>query len=249
MCGRYSNTKSLTHLVQQAGVALLEETWEPRYNIAPTQIAPVILLHNQTPELRYLRWGLIPSWSKDPCPSTALINARLETLSTLNSFRHAYKSRRCLVPADSYYEWQQRDNQRQPFRVMLQSREPFFLAGIWERWEPKTPVPPFNPEARDLPENTPRESFAIITTQANAALTPLHHRMPILVKPEDYLHWLEQDPDAPSSQDILRHPWDPPLKIYPVNTALNHARKDNPHCIEPITLVQELFETPWWETP
>jgi len=106
----------------------------PRYNIAPTQLAPVIYTERHQPAMKLMRWGLIPSWAKDAIVGSANINARSETLQSRNSFREAFKHRRCLIPADSFYEWQERDGKRQPFRVMLKSGEPFCFAGLWVLW-------------------------------------------------------------------------------------------------------------------
>jgi putative SOS response-associated peptidase YedK len=177
MCGRYSNAKDLSELIKLVDVVMRTAFFGPRYNIAPTQMAPVIFMGRQQPELKLMRWGLIPPWAKDENTGNALINARVETLTTRAAFKQAYQQRRCLVPADSFYEWQEREGKRQPFRVMLKSGEPFCFAGLWERWiRPPTSEQPDT----DLPETPPSqtvESFTIITTQANALMAPLHDRM------------------------------------------------------------------------
>jgi putative SOS response-associated peptidase YedK len=140
-------------------------------------MAPVIYHERHQPAMKLMRWGLIPSWAKDESVGNAHINARSETLPSRNAFREAFKHRRCLIPADSFYEWQERDGKRQPFRVMLKSGEPFCFAGLWERWI----KPPSRDHAEtDLDEAPPSEtieSFTIITRAANEAIAPLHDRM------------------------------------------------------------------------
>ena len=190
MCGRYSNAKDLTELVKIISF-VYRLPFIPRHNIAPTQSAPVIVQEKQTPELKMMRWGLIPSYAKSESVGSALINARAETLKSSPAFRQAFEKRRCLVPADSFFEWKERGGKRQPFRVMFKSGLPFCFAGVWERW-----VRPASSDcpATDLNEPAPSqivESFTIITTEANATVKPLHDRMPVIVQPQHYSWWLE----------------------------------------------------------
>lgn len=195
----------------------------PRYNIAPTQMAPVIFNDRPAaqggpplpgmPAVKLMRWGLVPAWAKDESVGNALINARSETLHTRTAFREAFKSRRCLVPADSFFEWQERDGKRQPFRVMLKSGEPFFFAGLWDKW-----IRPPSPENfdSDLEEAPPSEtvySFTIITRAANAAIKPLHDRMPLMFTAGNGERWL---------------------------------KADDPRCIEPVRIERDMFERQWW---
>ena len=246
MCGRYSNAKDLSELIKLVDVVMRVAIFGPRYNIAPTQMAPVIFMGRQQPELKLMRWGLIPPWAKDETTGNALINARIETLPTRAAFKQAYQQRRCLVPADSFYEWQEREGKRQPFRVMLQSGEPFYFAGLWERWV--RPPSSGQPDT-DLPEAPPSqtiESFTIITTQANAAVAPLHDRMPVLVQPAHYRWWLEHKPGRDLFQSALNNPLQAPLKIYPVSNLVNSPQVDNPRCIEPVQIDRDMFEKPWW---
>jgi len=131
MCGRYTAAKDFNELIKLVGVIMARAPFiAPRYNIAPTQLAPVIYMERHQPAMKLMRWGLIPSWAKDESVGSANINARSETLQSRNSFREAFKQRRCLIPADSFYEWQEREGKRQPFRVMLKSGEPFCFAGL-----------------------------------------------------------------------------------------------------------------------
>jgi putative SOS response-associated peptidase YedK len=200
----------------------------------------------QQPELKLMRWGLIPPWAKDESTGNALINARIETLTTRAAFKQAYQQRRCLVPADSFYEWQERAGKRQPFRVMLKSGEPFCFAGLWERWI----RPPTSEQSdTDLPEAPPSqtvESFTIITTQASAVMAPLHDRMPVLIRPEHYRWWLEHKSGSDLFQSALNSPLEAPLKIYPVSNLVNSVKTDDPRCIEPVRIDRDMFEKPWW---
>jgi putative SOS response-associated peptidase YedK len=246
MCGRYPNAKDLSELIKLVDVVMRAAFFGPRYNIAPTQMAPVIFMGRQQPELKLMRWGLIPSWAKDENTGNALINARIETLTTRAAFKQAYQQRRCLVPADSFYEWQEREGKRQPFRVMLKSGEPFCFAGLWGRWiRPPTSEQPDT----DLPEAPPSqtvESFTIITTQANAVMAPLHDGMPVMIRPEHYRWWLEHKPGNDLYQSALNSPLEVPLKIYPVSNLVNSVKTDDPRCIEPVQIDRDMFEKPWW---
>src|SRR5476649_1541364 len=192
MCGRYTAAKDFNELIKLVGVIMARAPLlTPRYNIAPTQLAPVIYMERHQPVMKLMRWGLIPSWAKDASVGSANINARSETLQSRNSFREAFKHRRCLIPADSFYEWQEREGKRQPFRIMLKSGEPFCFAGLWERWikPPSAGLP--DTDLEESPPSQTVESFTIITTQANEKIAPLHHRMPVIVQSAHYRWWLE----------------------------------------------------------
>jgi putative SOS response-associated peptidase YedK len=164
-----------------------------------------------------------------------------------NAFREAFKHRRCLIPADSFYEWQERDGKWQPFRVMLKSGEPFCFAGLWERW--------IKPASRDhaetdldeaLPSET-IESFTIITQPANAAIAPLHDRMPVILQSRHYDWWLKtDDPRSEMHKSAMAFPENTPLKIYPVSQLVNSPKTDDPRCIEPVRIDFDLFERQWW---
>jgi putative SOS response-associated peptidase YedK len=246
MCGRYSNAKDLSELMKLVGVVMRVAFFTPRYNIAPTQMAPVIFMENKRPAMKLMRWGLIPSWAKDESVGNALINARAETINSRQAFRQAYQKRRCLVPADSFYEWQERDGKRQPFRIMLKSGEPFCFAGLWERWiKPPSSGQP-DTDLEEAPPSQTVESFTIITTQANAAIAPLHDRMPVIVEPAHYRWWLENKPGSDLFEAALNSPLQTPLKIYPVSNLVNSPANDDPRCVEPAQMDRDLFEKQWW---
>jgi putative SOS response-associated peptidase YedK len=196
--------------------------------------------------MKLMRWGLIPSWAKDETTGNALINARAETLKTRQAFQKAFQQRRCLVPADSFFEWQEREGKRQPFRIMLKSCEPFCFAGLWERWIKPTSSGQPDTDLEEAPPSQTVESFTIITTQANEAIAPLHHRMPVIVQPAHYRWWLENKPGSELFQSALNSPLQEPLKIYPVSNLVNSPKTDDPRCIEPAQIDRDMFEKPWW---
>lgn len=195
-----------------------EPEFSPRYNIAPTQSVAVIRRTDAGNELSMLRWGLIPSWAKDVKIGASLINARGETVATKPAFRSAFKRRRCLIPADGFYEWKQTGTKtKQPYYISLKQELPFAFAGLWESWT--------------SPEGGTIESCTIITTEANDALKELHDRMPVILNAADRAAWL--DPDIPS--DALTSVLAPypatEMQTYPVGTLVNKAANDVPECL------------------
>lgn len=193
----------------------------PRFNVAPTQEVPVILLGTSGPVLRRLRWGLVPSWAKDAKNAAKRINARSETIAEKPSFRGPFARSRCLVPADGFFEWRLVGAAKTPARIVLKSRALFAFAGLWDEWSP--------------PEGPPLRTFTILTTEATPPLRALHARMPVLLAPEDERAWL--DPGAPRERlaGLLKpYPGDR-FAIYEVSPAVNSPKADGPECIEPVT--------------
>jgi putative SOS response-associated peptidase YedK len=185
MCGRYTAAKDFTELIKLVGIVMSRmPIFGPRYNIAPTQLAPVIYHERHQPAMKLMRWGLIPSWAKDESVGNAHINARSETLRSRNAFREAFKHRRCLIPADSFYEWQERPlsgtnkRGRQPFRVMLKSGEPFCFAGLWERWIRPPAAGKFDTDLDEAPPSETIESFTIVTRAKHYLREPRAARPP-----------------------------------------------------------------------
>lgn len=221
MCGRYSLTKEVTQLSRVLGVEV--PGFEPRYNIAPTQQVAVIV-GTQDPaggQFRWLRWGLIPSWAKDPAIGSRLINARSETAAEKPAFRSAVKHRRCLILADGFYEWQQQGASKQPYYIRMRDALPFAFAGLWDSWRP--------------PEGQPIESCTILTTSANDLMRPVHARMPVILDPQTYDLWL--DPTVVQSQQVtdLLGPYKrPDLVGYPVSKWVNKPSNDSARCVEPL---------------
>ena len=246
MCGRFAIT--LPPEAVRAFFAYVEQpNFPPRYNIAPTQLAPVIYHDRHQPAVKMMRWGLIPSWAKDESVGNALINARSETIESRTAFREAFKHRRCLVPADSFFEWQERDGKRQPFRVMLKSGEPFCFAGLWDRWVKPPAAGKFDTDLDEAPASETIESFTIITRAANAAIAPLHDRMPVIMAPNHFGWWLKDDGERSESHKMaLGHPLEEPLTIYPVSDLVNNPKTDDARCIEPVRIDRDFFERQWW---
>jgi putative SOS response-associated peptidase YedK len=175
MCGRFTLRTKLNLLLQQfAAEASSDLELVPRYNIAPTQDIPVVRVADGKRELTLMRWGLIPSWTKDPKSGPLLINARSDTVAAKPAFRSAFKCRRCLIPADGYYEWMAEGKKKQPYWFRVRDGQTFAFAGLWERWHEI-------------------ESCVILTTEANEMAAKLHDRMPVSLSPNDYERWLECD--------------------------------------------------------
>jgi putative SOS response-associated peptidase YedK len=225
MCGRYTLSIPLSNLVDAFDVAPPDFQFLPRYNIAPTQSAPVVAQDSRSRRIGLLRWGLIPSWAKEASMGSRLINARAETAAEKPSFRSAYKRRRCLVPSDGFFEWKKTEGDdskggKVPYWIHLESREPMAFAGLWEKWEPEG--------------QAPLHTFTILTTEAVAGIRDIHPRMPVILPPEMWPSWLdpESDPDGLSS---LLKPYDSPLlTAHPVSTIVNSPGNDSPECIEAV---------------
>jgi putative SOS response-associated peptidase YedK len=229
MCGRFTLTTPMPVLAE---FFLFPEAapQPPRYNIAPTQavVAVRAAADSGKRELCLFRWGLVPSWADDPAIGNRLINARAETVADKPSFRSAFRQRRCLIPADGYYEWQKRAASKQPFYFRMRDSKPFAFAGLWEHWEPATSGP------------SPRggegviESCTILTTAANDLLRPVHERMPVILAPEDYAQWLDPAVRQPELlQPLLRSFPAEAMTSYPVGLVVNNPRNESPQCVEP----------------
>jgi putative SOS response-associated peptidase YedK len=218
MCGRFTQRKPAAKLETEFGVEEAPEV-EARYNIAPTQN---ILGVRQTPdgrEMTLLKWGLIPSWAKDSSMGARLINARSETVTEKPSFREAFKRRRCIIPADGFYEWQRTGGRKQPFFFHMRDDRPFGFAGLWDRWQ--------------SPEGEVIESCTILTTEANEVLRPVHDRMPVILHPETYELWLEDDMRKVGLREELLQPFPASeMASYPVSTSINSPRNQGEKLIE-----------------
>jgi len=225
MCGRFTLTKNSEDVAQAFGLspppAGHDEVPEfpARYNIAPSQPVGVIVedRNSSKRELRLMVWGLIPSWAKDPSIGAKLINARSETVTEKPSFRAAFKYRRCLIPADGFYEWQKaQGGPKQPFYFSMAGSGLFAFAGLWESWN-------------DI------ETCTILTTSAHSLLQTIHDRMPVILQPDDYARWL--DPrlqNAPDLKELLQPYPDDSMEAIPVSTRVNSAKFDDALCIKPL---------------
>ena len=220
MCGRFSQDLTLELLETRFELAGSETAeLKVRYNLAPAQDAAVVLQEEGHRALRLLRWGLIPSWAKDPAIAHQLINARSETAREKPSFRDSFKKRRCLVPADGYYEWRRAGKERKPLRIVRPDRAPLSMAGLWDTWK--------------APDGKNVRTFTILTTGANEATRALHDRMPALLEPDAERRWL--DPAAPAEElEALLKPYPGPLTLYPVSPAMNSPKHEGPDCVVPV---------------
>ena len=214
MCGRYALTSPPAVIAERFGLAWAPDV-PPHYNIAPGQTIPVVREMEQGRELTFLKWGLIPSWAKDATIGMKLINARGETLADKPAFRSAYRQRRCLVPADVFYEWKTVAGRKRPYCIRLRDEGPFGMAGLWEHWK--------DPNGQTV------ESCTIVTVDANALIAELHDRMPLIVAPGGYEAWLgagaQELPAAVPAQE---------MRYYPVSPLVSNARNDVPACLAPI---------------
>jgi putative SOS response-associated peptidase YedK len=222
MCGRYSLTPAALELLP-----LLFEM-DPkrmadlagRYNVAPTQRIPTVRQGEDGRELAIMRWGLIPVWTKDPKKSPLLINARSESVAEKPAFRASFKARRCLVPADGFFEWEKLEKAKQPIYFQLRDKQPFAFAGLWDRWQgPEGPV----------------DSCTLITTQANELVSGYHDRMPVILPREAFDAWLDLEQHDPAALQPMLAPYPAREMIATrVNPRVNSATHDDPACIEPI---------------
>ncbi len=219
MCGRFTLTAQLDDIGKLVEGLRGTIQFGPRYNIAPTQQI-LTLLNDNRHELTYTRWGLIPSWAKDPTIGNRLINARAETLHQKPSFKTSLRKLRCLIFADGFYEWQSRKNgPKIPWYVHLKSRNPFAFAGLWSRWIDKT-------TKEEIITST------IITTNANTAVEPIHNRMPVILKPEAYAIWLSPDEQPPERLLPLLTPYPgDEMAAYQISTLVNNPANDSEACI------------------
>jgi putative SOS response-associated peptidase YedK len=225
MCGRFTLSVDLASLRSAFPWLTIPTPLLPRYNIAPTQPVAVVP-NNGRRELDFFTWGLIPSWAKDPKIGSRMINARSETLTEKPSFRAAYKRRRCLILADGFYEWSKerlsdgRDI-KTPIYVRLESGEPFAFAGLWELWQ--------SAEGDEI------YSCTIITMWPNDLLKPIHDRMPLILDPDLYDRWLDQEekPSGELSDFLIPYPAEQ-MVAYPVSTLVNSPANDLPECVVPV---------------
>ncbi len=216
MCGRYSLTTP-----EEALVGLFEagplEGHVPRYNAAPGQILPVVRLDDDgARQWAWLRWGLVPSWAKDPAIGNRMINARAETVAEKPSFRAAFRRRRCLVVADGFYEWQARDGAKQPYHIAQSDGGPMAFAGLWERWGGDETL----------------ETFTILTTDASPDLAPIHHRMPVILAPAHQQVWLATE-DPGLLAGLMGPGGSVELAARAVSRHVNDPRHDDADCLAP----------------
>ncbi len=210
MCGRYTQTKRQRDL--QAHFSAEVQEVLPRFNVAPTQNA--LVLHTESPRIiTEMRWGFVPTWSAHEGGSQLLINAKGETIAEKRTFKGSFQSNRCLVIADSFYEWRNEGRTKQPVRFMLKTEEPFAFAGIWSGTDSE-------------------KAFVIITTEPNELVRPVHNRMPVIIEPENYGEWLSPDSPFERLATLLRPYPAARMTAYNVNPIVGSAKVDSPQCIE-----------------
>jgi len=224
MCGRYRLSRRKQIIAEHFDVLPDYDDWTPRYNVAPTQPVPIIRQHPKEPRrnLSLVRWGLIPSWAKDSSGSVGMINAQSELAATKPAFRDALKYRRCLIPADGFYEWVRAGKTKQPYCFEVNDGELFAFAGLWERWKD--------------PSGNWIKSCSILTTTPNAVTAQVHDRMPVILHPDTYDLWLDPGfSDVAAVSEMLK-PYDARvMRSFPVSSRVNHTANDDAECSVPVT--------------
>lgn len=222
MCGRFTLTIDPSELKETFANYTFPSRFSPRFNIAPTQ--PVLAIPNDNKNTAdFFLWGLIPSWAKDPTIANKLINARGETIAEKPSFRGSFKYKRCIIPADGFYEWKAQAGEKTkiPHFIHMKDRQPFALAGLWDEW--------------NSPDGSSIRTCTIITTQPNELMSTLHNRMPVILDAMDYNRWLDPAPQTPENLLSLIKPFPADrMSAYPVSTMVNRPDNDRPECILPL---------------
>lgn len=220
MCGRYAITSPLEAIIEAFAVKGVRPNLQPRYNAAPSQDLPVVRAGREGRELILMRWGLVPSWSKGPDSRYSMINARAETVASKPAYRGPFRQRRCLVPANGFYEWKKTAEGKQPYFIALATGEALAFAGLWDHWTG--------------PEGEAITSFTIIVTAANDCVRPIHDRMPVILGPDDHESWLgERGAPSRTKLAIMLRPYPAELmRAYPVSRDVNSPANDSPGLLE-----------------
>ena len=223
MCGRFVSSSTPDQVAAYFGVNEVGETLlEPNYNVAPTSDVYVVLESGGVRRLEAFHWGLVPFWAKDIKIGNRMINARAETIAEKNAFRTAFRKRRCIIPADGFYEWTMKPGQekKQPMFIRRPDGEPFAFAGLWETWKGE--------------DGVPLQSCTIITGQPNEAMAEIHDRMPAILPPSAWATWLAPDlDDADTLKGLLVPAPNQLITMHPVSTEVNNPRNGGAHLIEP----------------
>lgn len=219
MCGRFTLAVEITKITVRfdAGTAIQE--WKPRYNIAPGQSALAVISENDERSIVSMRFGFIPRWAEKKQTGYSMINAKAETIAKKPSYQQAFQQHRCLIPADGFYEWKQTDQGKAPYRLAMKNGDLFAFAGIWDTWT--------DPEGQEI------NTFAIITTGANALTEKLHDRMPVILHQKDEHIWLDSHVVQPEQLQPLLVPYPASkMEMFPVSPIVNSWRNDSPECIQ-----------------
>ena len=220
MCGRFTQYNSISTLKEAFGIKTITCDANPSYNIAPAQDILTIIFHEER-RLGKLNWGFIPSWAKNLTKAQRIINARAETIWEKPSFQKAFKNRRCLIPANGFYEWKEIDKQKQPFYCTLPSKEPFAFAGLWETWKGK--------------DGTKIHACLIITAESSGSMSKIHNRIPVILTPDTHDEWLNpENHDVKQLNEILKDGCIREVETYPVAKLVNSLNNNSSKCIEQI---------------
>lgn len=231
MCGRFTQQMSWSELHELYSISTVPEhtTLPARFNGAPTQaFAACRSNEDGVREISVLRWGLIPFWAKDVSIGSRLINARAESVHSKPSFRNAFRKRRCLIPANGWFEWATAGARKQPYFIRYESAGPISIAALWEIWDK---------------EEQPLETFTLITTEVSGALSKIHHRQPAIIDSENWDEWLNPTTSVRSLLDLVQTPNEGPYKHYAVNTTVNNVRNNTAEILEPLRETG-LFDSP-----
>jgi len=225
MCGRFTLFSSPRELQRFFNAHPTAFEMHPNYNVAPTQEIPVVVQREDARHIKKCHWGLVPFWAKDTSIGSRMINARVETVTSKPAFRAALKQRRCLIPANGFYEWKGKAGSKQPYYFHLPSGDPFAFAGLYELWEDKEAPPGAGPY----------KSCTIITTDASDAVKDVHSRMPLILKPEAYGEWLDPENKEPGRiEDVLKKSYVKDLERYAVSKLVNQVGNNSKECLEPL---------------
>lgn len=220
MCGRFVTNIPIEVLIEIFGLVAARQ-YEPAFNIAPTQMVPVVRQVSDHNSLDLMKWGLVPSWAKDPAIGNKLINARAETVHEKPSFRHAIRYRRCIVPTGGFFEWRHEGKAKTPIFIRMKDGGLMGLAGIWEEWQ--------------TPDGSLLDTFSVLTTSSNKLVEPIHDRMPVILPPEDYPVWLNRHLTDPKELARLYLPYSADLmEAYPVSDRVNSPRNNSPELIQQV---------------
>lgn len=226
MCGRFAQERPASELAEIFAAEPLADDPGPRYNVAPTDDALVVVQREDRRAITAYRWGLVPHWSTDLKSGSRMFNARAETITTSPAFRAAFARRRCLVPVEAFFEWKREGSVRQPFAIRREDGRPLVLAGVWAGWRD----PASDPEAPLV-----RRTFSIVTTTPNDAMTPIHDRMPVIVPDDAWDRWLDPAPADPGELVAMLQPTDAiELRIHAVERLVNDVRRDGPELLVPL---------------
>ena len=228
MCGRYRLSRRRQLIEEHFETAPWDDDWTPRYNIAPTQPVPVIRQHPKEPvrQISTMRWGLVPNWAKDASGAAGMINARSETAAEKPAFRDPLRLRRCLIPADGFYEWKRTTTSKQPFCFEVNDGELFAFAGLWDGWKDS--------------KGEWVKTCSILTTTPNAMTSPVHDRMPVILDPSSYDLWLDPGMQNVAAICDLLKPYDARfMRCYPVSTRINHTANDDESCARPVEVLEQ----------